>query len=67
MITLFNQGSGWELGIFIIAFLMIIMPIFLFIYGFVVYSKNEIKGKKILIAATIYALISAGICGGTML
>jgi len=66
MNTALNQGSGYEFVIFIIVFLMIILPISLFIYGFVVYSKNEIKGKKILIVATVYSLISTGICGSTM-
>ena len=66
MNTALNQGSGYEFIIFIIVFLMIILPISLFIYGFVVNSKNEIKGKKILIVATVYSLISTRICGSTM-
>lgn len=67
MTSLILEGSGWELFIILIVFLMVIVPILLFIYGFVVYSKNEINGKKILIAATVYSLISAGICGSAMI
>ena len=61
------SGSGWEVFLIFIIVLMIIVPIVLFIVGVVVYSKNEIKGKKILIVAVIYSIISAGICGSTMI
>ena len=60
-------GSGWELFLILIVFFMIIAPILLFIIGLVIYSKNREKGKKILIAAVVYTLISAGVCGSAMI
>lgn len=40
------------------------IPIMLFIIGLVRFSKNKKQGKIILIIATVYSIISFGICGG---
>jgi ATP/ADP translocase len=59
-----NSGSGWEYLIFIAIFLGIILPVALFIVGLVQLRKNHKRGKTILIIATVYSIISFGLCGG---
>ncbi len=59
-----NSGSGWEYLIFIAIFLGIIVPVALFIVGLVQLRKNHKRGKTILIIATVYSIISFGLCGG---
>ncbi|MDG5491036.1 hypothetical protein [Psychroserpens sp. SPM9] len=57
-------GSGWEFFIVLMIFFGIIVPLFLFIFGFIKYAKDKKQGKIILIIATIYTIIGFGICGG---
>lgn len=54
------------LGRFILLMILvgIVIPVILFIFGLVTLRKNKKRGKVILIIATIYSLISLGICGG---
>mgnify|MGYP005666338025 CR=1 FL=1 len=59
-----NSGSGWEYLIFIAIFFGIIVPVALFIVGLVQLRKNHKRGKTILIIATVYSIISFGLCGG---
>ena len=42
----------------------IVIPIILFIIGLVQLKKNKKRGQLILIIATIYSIISFGMCGG---
>ncbi|MCK8480405.1 hypothetical protein [Psychroserpens algicola] len=58
------SGSGWEWIIFLMIFFGIIVPLFLFIFGFIKYAKDKKQGKIILIIATLYTIIGFGICGG---
>ena len=54
------------LGRFILLMIVIgiVIPIILFIVGLVTLRKNKKRGKTILIIATVYSIISFGICGG---
>ena len=62
--TYLISGSGWELMIVVLILFGIIIPIALFIIGLMKYTKNKNQGKIILIIATVYSVISFGICGG---
>lgn len=41
-----------------------IVPLVLFIIGLIVITTNKKRGKLILIIASIYSIISFGVCGG---
>lgn len=64
MIAITLNESGWESLILIIIFFGIIVPALLFIYGLVKLRKNERVGKIILIIASVYSIVSFGMCGG---
>jgi len=63
MNTLLIEGN-YAYGILLLIFIMIGIPIILFIVGLVKYQKSKKTGKIILIIATIYSLVCLGICGG---
>ena len=49
------------LGIIFFGFLV---PIIIFILGIIVYRENKKKGKVLFLIATVYSIISFGLCGG---
>ena len=57
-------GSGWESFIIIMVLFGVIVPLILFLIGLIQIGKNKKKGQLILIIATIYSIISFGVCGG---
>ncbi|WCO01704.1 hypothetical protein [Psychroserpens ponticola] len=57
-------GSGWESFIVIMVLFGVIVPLILFLIGLIQIGKNKKKGQLILIIATIYSIISFGVCGG---
>lgn len=56
--------SGWESFIVIMVLFGVIVPLILFLIGLIQIGKNKKKGQLILIIATIYSIISFGVCGG---
>jgi len=64
MIAFAINGSGYEKLIIIAILIGIVVPLILYIVGIVQLGKNKKRGKIILLVATVYALISFGICGG---
>lgn len=64
MITLFAEGDVL-IWVILLSFLVAIgIPLILFIIGLVTFRKNKKRAKIILIVATVYSIISVGICGG---
>jgi predicted membrane protein len=60
--------EGLGLLIAVILFLAFGVPIILAIIGFVLFAKKKKKPAKVLfIIATVYLIISLGICGSMML
>ena len=55
-----------ELGVIILTmiFIGIVIPLVLFIIGLVQLRINKKRAKIILIIATLYSIISFGVCGG---
>nr|WP_321229195.1 hypothetical protein [uncultured Psychroserpens sp.] len=61
---LLDRSDGYALILMIIVFIFIfILPFCMFIIGLVQYKEHRKRSKIILIIATIYAIISIGICG----
>ncbi|MBP0902925.1 hypothetical protein ACFSKN_07885 [Mariniflexile gromovii] len=65
--NLLIESDALGQAILLMLIFMIGVPIVLFIAGLITYTKNKKRGKTILIIATIYSLISAGVCGGFMI
>ena len=64
MINLLVEANGLGLFILLMVLIAIGIPVILFIIGLVTLRKNKKRGKTILIIATVYSIISFGICGG---
>jgi hypothetical protein len=64
MINLLVEANGLGLFILLMVLIAIGIPVILFIIGLVILRKNKKRGKTILIIATVYSIISFGICGG---
>jgi hypothetical protein len=56
--------SGWEYMILVMIVFGVVVPLVLFMQGLARYKQNKKRGKVILIIATVYAIISFGVCGG---
>jgi len=57
-----STDMGWY--ILLLVFMAICLPVILFIIGIVMFQKNKRRGKIILIIATVYSIISLGLCSG---
>ena len=58
------EGGDGLIWVILIAFIFAIgVPVILFIVGLVTLRKNKKRGKIILIIATVYSIISLGMCG----
>ena len=57
-----STDVGWY--ILLLVFMAVCLPILLFIIGIVVFQKHKSRGKIILIIATVYSIISLGLCSG---
>lgn len=64
MKSLLIEGDALGQAIFFMVFLGIIVPVILFIVGLVQLRYNKKRGKIILIIATVYAIVSFGLCSG---
>jgi hypothetical protein len=64
MTNLLVEANGLGLFILLMVLIAIGIPVILFIVGLVTLKKNKKRGKTILIIATVYSIISFGICGG---
>lgn len=65
MIDLLIESDALERYILLMIFVMIVIPIILFVIGLVMLRKNKKRAKIILIIATIYSIICLGICGSS--
>ncbi len=64
MIDLLIEVNGLGLFILLMILIAIGIPVILFIIGLVTLRKNKKRAKVILIIATVYSIVSLGICGG---
>lgn len=64
MIPLLIEGDGLVWIILLAFFVAIGIPVILFVVGLVNLRKNKERAKTILIIATVYSIISFGVCGG---
>ncbi len=64
MNTLIIESDALGQAILLMIFLGIIIPVIPFIIGLIQLRYNKKPGKIILIIATIYSIISFGLCSG---
>jgi len=64
MNSLIIESDQLGQAIITLIFFGIIVPLILFIIGLVQLRVNKKRAKTILIIATVYSVISFGVCGG---
>lgn len=63
MMTLFIEGGNYMWAFILVLLIMFLPPIILYIVGFAIQPKKKKTAKILFIIATVYLLISLGICG----
>ena len=67
MTLLIRNDTGYLTAIILGLFISFGLPIILFIIGFSMRNKNTKTSKALYIIATVYLIISLGVCGIMMI